>query len=313
MNHSDPRLGIACGIALPPTASPHSMKQRWWTIVVTVRVMVVLATYIGLIDGSRSTSSRLLDSHELLVGTWETTIQLARQRSSDPTASSQLRSMMLWPKNPKQKRTSTARQYALHLFQNFTCVLEPKEELNVNDPGPFQHDRPLPPRCLYGSWKIHPNPYCPTDRFYDTVEFAFSSSNDTSASSLSRATTTGVLTARDWVWVGRCRLTGHYSPGRLFFRARRPFAQGRLSHGVLQQLCRHEKVGPSPPQPIQQRQEASTLSDGAGGGETTTAPAVVERRNAILLRARFVGRRSITSEDTLYDLDEAEDRRLFGY
>jgi hypothetical protein len=292
--------------------APQPMTlQRWWTIVVTV---------IGLTDGgSSSSSSRLLDSHELLVGTWETNIKFARPRQrGDPTPpTSQLRSMILWSKNPNQKSTSTtARQYALHLFQNFTCVLEPKEEeVNANnDPGPFRHDRPLqPPRGLFGSWKVHPNPYCPTDRYYDTVEFAFSSSsNGTLSSSSSRATTTDAavvstdddMADSELVWVGRCRLTGHYSPGRLFFRARMAFAQGRLSHGILR--LRHDEVG--------RRQEASTLSTGgADGGGTTTALAVVERSNAILLRARFVGRRSIPSEDTLYDLDEAEDRLLFGY
>lgn len=114
----------------------------------------------------------------------------------------------------------------LRVFRNFTCVLE--ESSNIS---------------YYGHWQLFQNPYCPTDRYYDTVQFTFDNDNR----------------------IIRCRLTGHYSTTR---RHSRVFAIGRLSHGVFRRRNKH---------------------------------------------VRFEAFRTIDSEDVLYDWDEAEDRRLFGY
>jgi hypothetical protein len=139
-------------------------------------------------------------------------------------------------------------------FRTFTCVLEAKEEVNGNDQGPFRHDCPPPRR--HRSWKVHRNPYCPTERFYDTVEFAFSSSSNGTSSSSSRASTTGAAvgnTGHDDDDDARRLGDGWSMPpdGSLFTKTTPPLsrtnavrAPGRLSHGVLLQ-CRHEQVGPT--------------------------------------------------------------------
>jgi hypothetical protein len=274
------------------------MSRKWWPMIeTTLLCAIVLVADIRLIhSSSTSSSSRLLESHELLVGPWAMNIK--------------------WTSTQRGGRECT-----LHVFRNSTCVLQPKKVLvgsnnnsnSIINTGPFTNNNTI----LRGHWTVHKNPYCATDRFYDTVEFTlFAGTNDgpssAAASSLSAvrdannaSTDDRELSPRTILLVGRCRLMGHFSPGRfVFFRAgarrrggRRgddvtmPFGKGRLTHGVF-----HAVVARQPP---------SVDADDAG--------AVTSAQQPIVAMASFVGQRSIASEDSLYELDEAEDRRVFGY
>jgi hypothetical protein len=152
-----------------------------------------------------------------------------------------------------------------------TCVLEAKEEVNANDQGPFRHDRPT--LRLHGSWKVHPNPFCPTDRFYETVEFAFSSSSGASSSS-SRATTgaaVGNTCAGDLVMVGRCHLKRYYSPGRLLFSRTNAVRPGSFVPQRTTTMSTQRSGARPPQQPARRRRRQYPM-----------VPVVVKQNNRFL-------------------------------
>lgn len=144
--------------------------------------MIVRRLFL-LLFANTAGSQRMLESHELLLGTWETTIRTVA-KSSTPFIVDSLEAK----KQSNNRRLSGV----LKVFRNHTCVLLLSGSL----------------QRLEGRWHLTKNPYCPTDRFHDTVRFEFLGNG----------------------LVGTCRLTGHYSAAG--WRRGSLFARGRLSHGV---------------------------------------------------------------------------------
>ena len=170
-----------------------------------------------------------IDSLELLVGDWNTTIRCGSLRFASE----------LFP--PRVSLTDEAVPHArigwerprkfhcnLSLYPNGTFGLYPHETIDEIASAGADDGQSL---LVRGRWILHPNPYCVTDRFYDQVVLH----------SYPRIKKKVVDGREEEILQSlrldiQCRLTGHFSHGRLlpvWGRLPRVFARAKLSHGVV--------------------------------------------------------------------------------
>jgi len=267
--------GYKTSIACVPVADRDAMKSGCWTMALCAYYLVV-----PCFELVRLTSARKIDSQDLLIGDWNTTLRCTRSwfeaelfpprilvSSGSPSAKlkEQIRRWE-WPRKFQCK---------LSLYPNGTFGLEPSIEATVSDDTKPQQLLPV-----HGRWTLDPNPYCVTDRFYDQVVL-----------DLYPRAQKKVVGGREEVLQTvsmqiQCRLSGHFSAGKLrCLRDRSPFyARGKLSHGVLV-LDRHT-------------QDEGDRRRG-------------KRRPRIA--ASFTAKRHIPSKQALESYSDVEGRDEFGY
>lgn len=234
-------------------------------------MILVIVRYL-----SSLASARLLDSDELLLGTWKTMIRCSpsffKSELFPPqylsTSCSIIDESQINRRNWLNYQKSRSFPCSLSIYPNGTFLLLPDQLL--------EHD------CLSvrGEWKVKSNPYCATDRFYD--QFIFRSyprvQHQINRIEGSRKRQNGILQTLTLHF--QCRLYGHHSAGRIRFSS--VFARGKLTHGSL----------------IVNRQCAASrnLYD-----------------NVKRIKARFYGRRFIQSKDALSCQTDEYDEKFFGY
>jgi hypothetical protein len=129
---------------------------------------------------------------------------------------------------------------------------------------------------INGQWRIQPNPYCATDRFFDQMIFDSyprvqkQTSFDEKRSQILQKRRLRI----------QCRLYGHYTSGRIPFA--RSYARGKLSHGVL-----------------------------ISSGDSNKSKGLLQRFPRV--PASFKAERSIPSKDALTSLLDHYDKKIFGY
>jgi len=175
---------------------------------------------------AREAESGKIDSQDLLVGNWNTTIRCSKSWFASelfpPCASRDAVPLA-------RKRWERAREFqcSLSLYPNGTFGLQPIDDEEGSTA------RRLP---VHGRWSLDPNPYCVTDRFYDQVVLQ-------AYPRIQKKVVDGREEIMQKLSVDvQCRLTGHFSHGRRLraFWGRGdgaagdpPFARGKLSHGVI--------------------------------------------------------------------------------
>lgn len=254
----------------------ETMKSVCWTMALFAYLVVAFSRLFRL------TSARKIDSQDLLIGDWNTTLRCSRAWykaelfpprvivSDDGAPSAKLKEQSRrweWPRKFQCK---------LSLYPNGTFGLEPSApDATVSDDTKPQQLLPV-----RGRWTLDPNPYCVTDRFYDQVVL-----------DLYPRAQKKVVGGREEVLQTvsmqiQCRLSGHFSAGKLrCLRDCSPFyARGKLSHGVLV-LDRHTRD-----------------EDDRRRGK---------RRPRIA--ASFTAKRQIPSKQALESYSDVEERDEFGY
>ena len=197
--------------------------------------LLAILLEIFWISSSSSSSSccchaKKIDSHDLLIGDWEASVRLT-------TAGSRTGPGL------RRQQPHAHRQHArnipcrLSLYANGTFGLTDRR---YNDPRvpirPQPQPQPQPEQQVHspslllirGKWRLHTNPYCVTDRFYDTVLLE---------------TSVRRLPIRQVRLKLQCRLSGHFSNGhrRTFLQRRNHlkhdnyyyYARGKMTHGVV--------------------------------------------------------------------------------
>jgi hypothetical protein len=160
-------------------------------------------------------SARKIESHDLLIGDWNTTLRCSRSWFSKvfppPDASE-------GELSTRRGQWETPRNFhcRLSLYPNGTFGFEPREVTAM--PPVFS---------VHGRWTVKINPYCVTDRFYDELVLE-------AYPRVQKKLEDGKETIIQKVKVKlQCRLSGHFTGDRLRFKDRDQFARGKLTHGVL--------------------------------------------------------------------------------
>lgn len=120
-------------------------------------------------DPTQLRPRRPLNGMQLAVGEWDVELRPV----GPPLASALDLKSRIFPatkssnKKAKQQRRKSSLACSLSMAEDGTFVMQPKEQ-HDSDFGKRQRQRQsfLP---LRGQWKLLPNPYCVTDRFYDLV------------------------------------------------------------------------------------------------------------------------------------------------
>ena len=190
---------------------------------------LAIARFIAVILFIGRSEAGKIDSLELLVGDWNTTIRCSSLRfASELFPPRVLQSDERVP----QSRIGWERPRTFHcnlsLYPNGTFGLYANQ--NVVDTAANADDDNSQPLPVRGRWILQPNPYCVTDRFYDQVILH----------SYPRIKKKVVDGQEEEILQSlrldiQCRLTGHFSHGRLLpVWGRLPFfARAKLSHGVV--------------------------------------------------------------------------------
>jgi hypothetical protein len=164
---------------------------------------------------------RMLDPNELLIGTWNVHLHCPEHCFHSRLFPQQQELVTAVPNQQRRFRSAFfTKQHPcrLHMYSNRTFHLQPYAE---------QNHRILEIR---GKWKVHANPYCVTDRYYDEVVL-------TSYTRMQTASSTTLQTGKVRM---QCRLMGHFSPGR--WVSRRWYGKGRLTRGVVVwEDCRNKR------------------------------------------------------------------------
>ena len=187
-----------------------------------VRTLVEVFISFGLFC---YTNARKIDSQDLLIGEWD-----ARIRCPESSFATELfpprRTVSAKTVQRKQRKWERPRSFhcRLLLYPNGTFGLEPTGSgwMAANEKSQIL--------AVRGRWTLDRNPYCVTDRFYDQVVLK-------SYPRVQKKVVDGREEVLQTVKMQiQCRLSGHFSPGRLpFFRNRKHpcYARGKLSHAVL--------------------------------------------------------------------------------
>jgi hypothetical protein len=80
---------------------------------------------------------------------------------------------------------------------------------------------------VHGRWTLETNPYCVTDRFYDQLVLEAYPRLQT------KLVEDEEMIMQKVNIILQCRLSGHFTAGRLHFKDRQNYAKGKISHGVL--------------------------------------------------------------------------------
>jgi hypothetical protein len=194
-------------------------------------VLPLVAAGIAFCLGSAE--SRMLDSNELLVGDWDLSIRC------DPAwfdselfpprqflaGSSDNEDGTIETKKHRLGRFSR-RHHPCHLqvFPNGTFCLSPKQQ---------QLDIDKNILAVSGRWKVRPNPYCVTDRFYDEIVLTSYPRVQKKITPVSPDINQNVL--KKGAIRMQCQMSGHFSAGRLTrrFCKNSAYGKGSLSRGIL--------------------------------------------------------------------------------
>ena len=222
--------------------SSHTVAH---TTIMTFRTKLGINLLVAVLLLTRWAEAGKIDSVDLLVGDWNTTLRCGDSWFAStlfPPRESQ--SVERIPQSRKGWERNRNFQCSLSLYPNGTFGLHPQVARTAGADS-ATGGQILP---VHGKWTLHPNPYCVTDRFYDQVVLhSFPRVQkkvvDGQAEEILQSLSLDI----------QCRLTGHFSHGRLVrrFWGRDPrcFARGKLSHGVVvlnQALATDQKIGARP-------------------------------------------------------------------
>lgn len=245
----------------------------------------------------------MLDSDELLVGKWDVSIRCDPrwfQSELFPPKMSVAASEFADENDQRPKRrlfpSRRSHPCQLKVFSNGTFCLSPKQDehdrhhqANNCARRSLPADRNDSYLAVRGRWKVHANPYCVTDRFFDEITLTSYKRVqkivlDPNSSSETTAGSSKVL--KQGSFQMKCRLTGHFTPGRLARRLRRNhfgwYGKGSLSRGLL----------------LWEQQQTTSPCD----KDHTT------RRNTPLsLRASFSGKRWVPPLSIIHSRDDDEE------
>lgn len=162
---------------------------------------------------------RMLDSNELFVGKWDVHLHCPTHRFHS----------QLFPPQQEQVTATQKQQHPLSPFRlgrNFPCRLHIYSNGTFHfQPSAYKNNQNQPTMDIRGLWKVHSNPYCVTDRFYDEIVL-------TSYARVQKEIATHTILQKGKIRM-QCRLTGHFSPGRWMGGSRRPYGKGLLTRGVV--------------------------------------------------------------------------------
>jgi len=192
--------------------------------------------------------ARTLDSYELAVGDWNMTMRCRKssftsevfppQFAVEQQGQRKRQGWQLWKDAPQSY------DCRLSLFPNGTFALQPKNDdwnrvsgyhqqpasRDDEDNGPRDDSSPLYVP-IHGRWKLDANPYCVTDRAFDSVTLTSRSRVQT------RMTPTTLLpeTQQRLQLLLQCRLSGRFTEGGLARRLKgaENYTRGRCSRGVI--------------------------------------------------------------------------------
>lgn len=138
------------------------IEKSYWCLLLTIGwINAVITRVSGVV---------VWDAPDHVVGNWDLTIHGISDEELFPRCSHEAFNDQASTKAKQRKRRQAIR-CNLSLFTNGTFNLEPQQEdetEEISRPSPI-HDGLTSHRRLHlhGRWKVDPNPYCVTDRFYD--------------------------------------------------------------------------------------------------------------------------------------------------
>jgi hypothetical protein len=171
-----------------------------------------------------SCSSKKIDSYDLLVGEWDTTVRFP-QKVLQQFKWEEVFASTSSVKPLRRATASGSCNFRLSVYQNGTFGMVPLNSLN-NSPAEL---------CIRGKWMLQTNPYCVTDRFYDNLYLESYPRVQKMMYEFDDGFVNGsdVLTTQKLRLKLKCRLCGHFTGRRLRFRDRHYYARGMLTHGII--------------------------------------------------------------------------------
>jgi hypothetical protein len=216
--------------------------------------------------------AKKIDSYDLFVGHWDTTIRLQSRRQQSNLieifkVTNNTHSSYLLPQDCKvqpKPSTSLIRPWCfnhcpcrLSVYPNGTFRLMSSNNPRSSNPKTYTTDTMYPSISMRGRWKLQVNPYCVTDRFYDDlmlipypriqkmIKERVSVSRhremdveDDRYNNHSQSIEKEIIPIQKVQLKLRCRLSGHFTAGRRpflpwFYGQNECYARGKLTHGLM--------------------------------------------------------------------------------
>lgn len=152
------------------------------TIVYLLAFIIQYNGYLGIHGSYSCCDAKKIDSYDLLIGDWDTSVRLQHPTKlreifstttvpSTPgstTQSTAIQPIIGWLNPLKRHRRSRTIPCRLSLYANGTFGLtdrRPEQVPKLQSPEPLSSNTFI----IRGKWSLQTNPYCVTDRFYDDI------------------------------------------------------------------------------------------------------------------------------------------------